>query len=86
MAKEKVRIRKAPKYLPFMLLFAGVGFISALVLFASIDDSAKTGASIFGMLVGYLSAAGAAVGLIVALIVDWISTKRTKTLTAERSR
>lgn len=69
-----------------MLLFAAAGFVLALVLYFSIDESAKTGASIFGMLVGYLSAAGAAVGLIVALVVDWASTRRAKTVTADRSR
>jgi hypothetical protein len=38
------------------------------------------------MLVTYLSGAGAALGLILALIVDGVSRLRAKTVVAERSR
>ncbi|MEY4451249.1 MAG: hypothetical protein RLZZ380_370 [Actinomycetota bacterium] len=86
MAKETVSIRKAPKYLAFLLLFATIGFIVAVIIYLNIDESSKGTASIFGMLVTYLSGAGAALGLIFALIVDGVSRLRAKTVVAERSR
>jgi len=86
MPKETVTIRKAPKYLAFLLLFATIGFIVAVIIYLNIDESSKGTASIFGMLVTYLSGAGAALGLILALIVDGVSRLRAKTVVAERSR
>lgn len=86
MAKETVRIRKAPKYLSFMLLFATIGFVVAIVVYLNIEELARSNASIFGLLVGYFSAAGAGFGLIFSLIIDGISRMRTKTAVAERSR
>jgi NADH:ubiquinone oxidoreductase subunit K len=86
MPKETVSIRRAPKYLPFLLLFATIGLITAVVVYLNIDEAAKGNASIFGLLVTFLSAAGAAIGLGVALIVDGVSRLRSKTVVAERSR
>ncbi|MEN9603855.1 MAG: hypothetical protein RL545_544 [Actinomycetota bacterium] len=86
MPKEKVEIRKAPKFLPFMILFAVFGAVVALILNASIPDSARTAQPILGYLLAYLAAAGAVVGLVLALVIDFISRKRIKTLDAERSR
>jgi NADH:ubiquinone oxidoreductase subunit K len=86
MPKENVRIRRAPKYLPFLLLFATFGLIAAVVVYLNIDEASKGNASIFGLLVTFLSAAGAAIGLGVALIVDGVSRLRSKTVVAERSR
>lgn len=86
MAKENVTIRKAPKYLPFLLAFASIGFIVAVIVYLNIDESSKGNASILGLLLTYFSGAGAALGLIVALILDGISRLRAKTAVAERSR
>lgn len=86
MPKEKVRIRKAPKFLPFMILFGVVGFVVALILNATIPESARTGQPILGYLIGYLVILGALLGLIVALIWDNISRRKAKTIEATRSR
>jgi multisubunit Na+/H+ antiporter MnhB subunit len=86
MPKEKVRIRKAPKFLPFMILFGAVGLLVALFLNANIDDESRTAQPILGYLVGYLVVLGAIFGLIVALVIDVISRKRAKTVEATRSR
>jgi hypothetical protein len=86
MPKETVRIRRAPKYLSFLLLFASFGLISAIVVYLNIDEASKGNASIFGLLLTFFSGAGAALGLVVALIVDGISRLRSKTAVAERSR
>lgn len=86
MAKENVSIRKAPKYLPFLLAFATLGFIAAVIVYLNIDESSKGNASILGLILTYFSAAGAALGLVIALIIDGISRLRAKTAVAERSR
>ena len=86
MAKEKVEIRKAPKFLPFMILFAVGGAVVALILNIIIPDSARTAQPILGYLLAFLAGVGAALGLIFALVLDFVSRKRIKTLEAERSR
>jgi uncharacterized membrane protein len=86
MAKEKVQIRKAPKFLPFLILFAVIGVIVALVLNASVSDADRTAQPVLGVLMAYLAGIGGAFGLILALVLDFISSKRSKTVEAERSR
>jgi len=86
MPKETVRIRRAPKYLPFLLLFATIGAIAAVIIYLNIDDATQGTASIFGLLLTFCSVAGASVGLILALVLDGVSRLRAKTAVAERSR
>ena len=86
MAKEKVQIRKAPKFLPFLILFAVIGVIIALILNASVSDVDRTAQPVLGVLMAYLAGIGGAFGLVFALVLDFISRKRSKTVEAERSR
>lgn len=86
MAKENVRIRKAPKFLPFLILFAIVGVVVAIILNLFISDADRTTAPILGYLIAVLGGLGGVFGLLVALVLDFISGKRSKTLEAERSR
>lgn len=86
MPKEKVQIRKAPKFLPFLILFAVVGVVVALILNSFITDADRTAQPILGYLVAWLAGFGGAFGIVVALVIDFISRKRSKTLEAERSR
>jgi hypothetical protein len=86
MPKEKVQIRKAPKFLPFMILFAVVGVIVALLLNTQISDDARTAQPILGYLVVCLGGLGGVIGILLALVIDAISRARSKTLEATRSR
>lgn len=86
MAKEKVQIRKAPRFLPFLILFAVIGVIIALILNASVSDADRTAQPVLGVLMAYLAGIGGAFGLVFALVLDFISRKRSKTVEAERSR
>lgn len=72
--------------MPFLLVFASLGFIVAVIVYLNIDEASQGNASILGLLIAYLSGAGAAVGLVIALILDGISRLRAKTAVAERSR
>lgn len=86
MPKEKVQIRKAPKFLPFLILFAVVGVVVALILNSFISDADRTAQPILGYLIAWLAGIGGAFGLVFALVLDFISRKRSKTVEATRSR
>ena len=86
MPKEKVQIRKAPKFLPFLILFALVGIVVALILNSFISDADRTAQPILGYLIAWLAGIGGAFGLVFALVLDFISRKRSKTVEATRSR
>ena len=86
MPKEKVQIRKAPKFLPFLILFAAIGIVVALILNTFISYAVFCLKKKKGYLIAYLAGIGGAFGLLVALVIDFISRKRSKTLEATRSR
>ena len=86
MPKEKVQIRKAPKFLPFLILFAVIGVVVALILNSFISDADRTAQPILGYLIAWLAGIGGAFGLVFALVLDFISRKRSKTVEATRSR
>lgn len=86
MPKENVQIRKAPKFLPFLILFAVVGVVVALILNSFISDADRTAQPILGYLIAWLAGIGGAFGLVFALVLDFISRKRSKTVEATRSR
>ncbi len=86
MPKEKVQIRKAPKFLPFLILFAVIGVVVALILNSFISEADRTAQPILGYLIAWLAGIGGAFGLVFALVLDFISRKRSKTVEATRSR
>jgi hypothetical protein len=55
-------------------------------VYLNIDEADKGNASIFGLMLTYFSGAGAALGLVIALIIDGISRLRVKMAVAERRR
>lgn len=79
-----IRIRKAPKFLPFMSAGTIVGVIFALVLAALEPTGARGGVSLAGLLVVYLGGAGFMAGTLVALGLDWISRTRSKQVEATK--
>lgn len=79
-----VRIRRAPKFLPFMSVGVIFGVILAFVVEAMIPQELKTGASILGVLVVYLGGAGLLSGTLMALGFDWISRARAKEVEATK--
>ena len=83
MAKSKeqavdVSIRRSPKYLSFIILGAVIGIIAALILNAGVPDSQRSDAPVLGYLVAFLAGAGAALGIIVALLLDRLFAARSK--------
>lgn len=79
-----VRIRRAPKYGPFLIIGGGVGAIVTFILTMSFPVDPNVG---FGALFGYFSLfgipAGVAVGALVALALDRASIRRSRAATVE---
>ncbi len=82
---EDVRIRRAPKFLSFFFLGAGLGLIAAIVISLITAANAPAGStSILGYLVVVLVVLGAGLGVGAALLVDRISVARAKTVQATK--
>lgn len=83
--EELVKVRRAPKLAPFVVIGMGVGFTITVVLTALFPSDPTIG---FGTLAGYFSifgtSAGLAIGLIVWLVLDRRSKKREKEVRVER--
>lgn len=87
MAKNKTQelsIRRAPKYLTFIILGGVVGIIAGFILNAVSEQS--TGAPILGYLIVFCSGLGVGLGVIVALVLDRILRRKSKVVKAEVSR
>jgi H+/Cl- antiporter ClcA len=81
---EQVKIRRSPKYFPFMLTGAILGLIVALILDANITPEARSAAAILGYLIAFSVAIGAGLGITLAVILDRIGSARSKTLEATK--
>jgi len=81
---ETVKIRRAPKFIPFSLTGLVLGAAVAIVLSLTIDNpDGKTPGFITQLLI-YCLAGGAGFGLVVAVLVDLISGRRLKDAEASK--
>ncbi|GAA1213020.1 hypothetical protein [Rhodoglobus aureus] len=78
------RIRRAPKFGPFLIIGGGIGAIVTFILTMSFPVDPVVG---FGALFGYFSLfgipAGVAVGALIALTFDQVSIRRARAATVE---
>jgi uncharacterized membrane protein YfcA len=81
---ETLEIRKAPKFLPFMITGTVLGAILGGILYAIIPAENRTGQDIFGYLVVYLAGLGFAGGTFLAVVLDWVSRARIKQVEATK--
>jgi MFS family permease len=83
---DEVRIRRAPKIPAFMIVGGALGAIASLIVTSLFPVDPAVG---FGPLVAYVSlygiTAGVLLGAIAALIADRVSTRRMRTVRAERT-
>lgn len=83
--EQEMRLRRAPKLAPFVVLGAGTGLIGTLAVTALFPVDPSVG---FSVLAGYFAlygvTGGIGVGLLVWLLIDRRSKKRERTVTAER--
>ena len=79
-----VKIRRAPKFIPFSLTGIALGAVIAIVLSLTIDNpDGKTPGFITQLLI-YSLAGGAGFGVVVAVVVDLLSNRRTKEAEASK--
>ncbi|MFT4122474.1 MAG: hypothetical protein QM635_01420 [Microbacteriaceae bacterium] len=83
---DEVRLRRAPRYGTFIVLGVVLGFLAALVGTVALPVDEAVGAI---PMLGYLSCygvpAGALLGAAVAIVLDRLSARRARTVTAERT-
>lgn len=84
-----LKIRRAPKFLPFLITGAVLGLITGVILnfsfsgeFADGTTTAQNG--ILGYLVAWGSVIGAAVGVTLAVILDFVFTRSSKEVQATK--
>lgn len=81
---EIVKIRRAPKYLPFILTGSFVGLLVALIVGFALPASSDSRSQVQGILIAYFTGGGLAVGIIAALVFDRIFSARTKSAEATK--
>lgn len=82
---QQVSVRRAPKIGAFLAVGTALGIIVTLVLTSAfpVDPQVGFGAT-FGYLLLYGIPAGLVLGGVVALLLDWRSRRRARTVVAER--
>jgi hypothetical protein len=81
---EQVKIRRSPKYLTFLISGAILGIIVALILGLSIPEEQRTAKPLVTFMVAFLGGGGAALGIIIAVILDRIFVARAKSVEATK--
>lgn len=81
---EKVKVRRSPKYLTFIITGAVIGVIVAGVFGLTIPEQQQTAEPVVTYLIAYLGGIGVVLGIVVALIVDRIGLAKAKTVEATK--
>jgi xanthine/uracil permease len=79
-----LKVRRAPKFLPFVLSGMILGIIVAFILNATIAPENRTEANILGYLVLYCAGGGLAVGVLSAVVLDAFFAARAKQVSATK--
>ena len=79
-----VKVRRSPKFLPFVLSGMVLGVVLAFIVNAVIPDENRTPTAILGYLVLYFAGAGLALGVLFAVVLDGVSRARAKQVSATK--
>ena len=75
--RREITVRRAPKYVPFLILGGIVGIIvAAVIAYAVPGDESYDPNSVFGFFMVLCGAGGVILGAIVALLLDRLSVRR----------
>ena len=75
--RREVTVRRAPRFVPFLVLGAVVGFVAAAVAAYTVPgDASFDPGAVFGFLMIMFGAAGAVLGAVLALVLDRRSVKK----------
>lgn len=82
--RRPVTVRRAPKIIPFLVLGALLGLIGAgIIAFTGPESEQFSRGTVLGFFSALLLIPGLLLGAIVALVLDWISVRRSRNATAE---
>ncbi len=81
---QEVKIRRAPKFIPFMAIGTGLGALLGLIIGLSVPVDQQTGKSLLGLLVVFLAGVGFGLGVLLVVILDRIFIARSKTAEATK--
>ena len=75
---ETVKIRRAPKFIPFTLTGVLLGGVVAIILSLSVTTQDGKTAGFLSQLLVYCLGLGAGLGVLAAVVVDAITARRSK--------
>jgi hypothetical protein len=81
---QQVKIRRSPKYLPFLITGGVIGVIVGAVLGLSIPAAQQTAEPIITYLIAFIGGLGVVAGIVAAIVVDRIGVARAKTVEATK--
>ncbi|MGN7252154.1 hypothetical protein [Arthrobacter sp. SAFR-014] len=77
--RREITVRRAPKYVPFLILGGLVGFAAAAVIaYALPGDASYDRGAVYGFFMVPCAAAGVILGAIAALVLDRTSVRRAR--------
>ena len=83
--RREITVRRAPRFVPFLALGAVLGFIAALVVaYTGPEDPNYTREATLGFFTIMFAIAGVGLGALLALLLDWISVRKTRRAVVER--
>ncbi|RKR15582.1 hypothetical protein [Arthrobacter oryzae] len=83
-ARREVTVRRAPKYVPFLILGGLVGVAAAAIIaFALPGDASYDASSVFGFFMILCAAGGVILGAVAALVLDRVSVRRAERAVVE---
>lgn len=80
---REIRVRTAPKYVPFLIAGALLGVVTALIVAVAPQDDHYEKSTLFGFFVVIFILAGLAAGGAAALLTDWIGRRRARRAVVE---
>ena len=83
--EEPVNIRRAPKLLPFGITGAILGVILGVGLYLLAPAAGVNEENALGLFIVYVGGTGAAIGVVLAILLDWLTLRKTKQAIASRS-
>lgn len=83
--RREITVRRAPRFVPFLLLGVIAGFIAALlVAYLGPENPSYTREATLGFFTVMFAIPGLGLGALLALLLDWISVRKTRRAVVER--
>jgi hypothetical protein len=83
--QEEVNIRRAPKLLPFGLTGTVIGVVLGVLSYLLIPETDDSAENALGLFIVYGGGTFGAFGVVYAIVLDWVTVRKTKKAIAERS-